>query len=491
MSNKKNSLKQIFYMVILTFGTQICLLIINSILASQFGVSVEMDALALSNSISIFIYSFIGAGVTTILIPKLVDTSNHKAVNTFVTILYSLAFMVLLVVVLLRKPIIALVSGIDESYFLEVASILLPIILLSQYANSFLGFSNAVLQYKGNFNYPKVTTLITSLLLMILLLFYSHFNIYLYAAFTLATVVLNVGLQFYRVKKAGFYYKFSLNIKNEKFINIIKTFFPIILSTGLYQLSMVIGTAIATRLGEGQSSILNYSNSVTSMLNMLLLANIMAYLYPTLARSIELKNSQFKLFDYFLFLNVILSIIVVLFTVVGKEGITLLYERGSFSASATEIVYNCSLIIIIAFPINGMRDLIYRYFYVKGDTLTPFKNSITVSLLNIIMSLILSNFFGVYGIVLGTMITSYISLLMIIIKFIKKYGFKYNKRSFFAENSKVLIITMVSILIVGYIKKYLAVQSEVLNIMFYVPISLFIFITLLYLLKSKVFRINF
>lgn len=138
-----------------------------------------------------------------------------------------------------------------------------------------------------------------------------------------------------------------------------------------------------------------------------------------------------------------------------------------------------------------MRDLIYRYFYVKGDTLTPFKNSITVSLLNIIMSLILSNFFGVYGIVLGTMITSYISLLMIIIKFIKKYGFKYNKRSFFAENSKVLIITMVSILIVGYIKKYLAVQSEVLNIMFYVPISLFIFITLLYLLKSKVFRINF
>ncbi|MGG0848186.1 murein biosynthesis integral membrane protein MurJ [Peribacillus simplex] len=490
MSNNKKSIKQLLLMIGLTFGTQFCLLITTSILASKFGVGVEMDALTLSNSISIFIYSFIGAGVTTILIPNLIDEVNKEAVNTFLTVLYSVAFIVLLVLIIFKYPIITLVSGEKNSIFVEIASTLLPIILLSQFVNSFLGFSNAVLQNKGKFNYPKLTTLITSMLLMFLLMFYNHLTLYSYAFFTLVTVLLNVILQLLQVKRVGFQYRFSLKIKDERFIKIIHTFFPIILSTGLYQFSLVIGTTIATRLGEGQSSILNYSNSITSMLNMLLLANIMAFLYPTLARSIKSQNPHIKLFDYFLFLNAILSIIVVIFIIVGKEGITLLYERGNFSSTATEIVYKCSLIYILALPINGMRDLIYRYFYVNSDTYTPFLNSIIISILNIIVSMILSTFIGIYGIVLGTMLTSYLSLTMILIKFKKTFGFNYNKRVFVIENLKILIITLLSIMLAALLKNYFALQSEVFSLFIYIPIIILIFGCLLLLTKSRVFHIN-
>ncbi|PJN89266.1 murein biosynthesis integral membrane protein MurJ [Bacillus sp. mrc49] len=490
MRNNRRSIKQLLLMIGLTFGTQFCLLITTSILASKFGVGVEMDALTLSNSISIFIYSFIGAGVTTILIPNLIDEDNKEAVNTFLTVLYSLAFTVLLILILFKYPIITLVSGGGNSNFVEIAARLLPIILLSQFINSFLGFSNAVLQNKGRFNYPKLTTLITSMLLMFLLMFYNHITLYTYAIFTLITVLFNVILQLLQVKRVGFQYRFSLKLKDKRFVKIIHTFFPIILSTGLYQFSLVIGTTIATRLGEGQSSILNYSNSITSMLNMLLLANIMAFLYPTLARSIKSQNPHTKLFDYFIFLNAILSVIVVMFIIVGKEGITLLYERGNFSSSSTEIVYKCSLIYILALPINGMRDLIYRYFYVNSDTYTPFLNSIVVSILNIIISIILSNFIGIYGIVIGTMLTSYLSLLLILIKFKKNFGFNYNKRSFIIENLKILMITFSSIMLAALLKNYFAVQSEVFSLFIFVPIIILIFCCLLFLTKSKVFNIN-
>ena len=66
----------------------------------------------------------------------------------------------------------------------------------------------------------------------------------------------------------------------------------------------------------------------------------------------------------------------------------------------------CTLIYVRGLPINAFRDLIYRYFYAKGDTLTPFRNSLLISFLNIVISIILARFIGIYGIVLGTVITS-------------------------------------------------------------------------------------
>src|SRR5690606_11724578 len=115
---------------------------------------------------------------------------------------------------------------------------------------------------------------------------------------------------------------------------------------------------------------------------------------------------QKSLFDYILFLNAVLCLIVTLFIIAGREGISLLYERGEFTQENTYIVYLCAIIYAISLPVNGIRDLIYKYFYINKDTTSPFINSIIISLLNLSISLILSYFFGLYGVVLGTVIAS-------------------------------------------------------------------------------------
>lgn len=74
------------------------------------------------------------------------------------------------------------------------------------------------------------------------------------------------------------------------------------------------------------------------------------------------------------------------------------------------MVYICTLIYIFGLPINAFRDLIYRYFYARGDTLTPFRNSLLISFFNIIISVILARFIDIYGIVLGTVIIFYMFL---------------------------------------------------------------------------------
>lgn len=65
--------KQLLLMMALTIATQVVMLLKVSTVASSFGTSIEMDAFNFANNIGNFIYSFIGAGVTTVLIPNLVN----------------------------------------------------------------------------------------------------------------------------------------------------------------------------------------------------------------------------------------------------------------------------------------------------------------------------------------------------------------------------------------------------------------------------------
>src|SRR5690606_28280281 len=128
----------------------------------------------------------------------------------------------------------------------------------------------------------------------------------------------------------------------------------------------------------------------------------------------------------------------VLFYSIGREGISILFERGEFTSENTTKVFLVSLILSISLPSNGLRDLMYRYFYINKDTYTPFKNSIVVSLINITLSIILSIFIGLPGVVLGTVLASFLSLVFISIKFKNKFQIHFNINTFIFENGKII-----------------------------------------------------
>lgn len=487
-SNKK-AFVQLGTMILLTIIIQGVNLLKLSVTASSFGIGIQMDAFNFSNSIGTFIFSFIGTGITTILIPNFIKNTKKETVNTFITVLYLFAFIIFLLVYLNRLEIIRLFSN-EDTNFIIIANNVMLITLITQFIDSFSGVTNAVFQCQGKFNFPKFINLFTMILLVVLINFIPNLNIYKFATYILITVIINLIIQVILSVKGGFRYNFKLDIKNPDFIIMLKSFGPTVLSTGLYQISIITDTMISATLGTGQISILSYSNSIIGMVTTLLLGNIMIYFYPKIAKSILEEKDHKKLFDFFILINAIMCLIVVGFFVVGKDGIRILYERGKFTSSVTDIVFKCSLIYIIGLPINAMRDLIYRYFYAKGDTMTPFKNSIIISILNIVFSLILSRFIGVYGIILGTVITSYISLGMILYRFKIKYSIQYNVKNLILENFKIVFTTCISILIITFLIKLLPDIGILLRIICYGITSIVMFSVILYKLKSKVFKVK-
>lgn len=488
MNLKKNNSIKLILMIGITLITQVFILIRVSVIASKFGVSMELDAFNFANSIGTLVFSFITTGVTTILIPNLGVKEKEKAVNSFITILYALATGILFVGIIFRSSIVKFFSENNNEQFIGIATKVLIIILLAQYIASFIGLSNAVLQYQNKFNRSKIIILITNILIVIMLLMKKNLNVYDYAKIILVTSIFNIFMQFIFMYLSGFKMKIAMDIKDETLKIMLKSFVPIILSTGLYQISLMIDTSIASGLGEGKISTLNYASNVTSMINMLLIMNITSFLYPKIAKNIKKENSQEELSNYIILINAILTLVVIGVFIVGKEGLEILYMRGEFTQSNIELVYLCTIGYIVAVPISAIRDILYKYFYANNDTKTPFKNSFLISILNIIISVILARYIGILGVVLGTTVTSILSCIFISFKFKKQFGYNFNKQIFVYDNIKIMIAAIITLILSIVLRSNIDLGNNFLNICIFGSSIIVIYTALLYCLKSRIFK---
>lgn len=476
-------------MVLLTIITQFFILIKNAIVASYFGISAELDAFNLANRISTFIYSFIGAGISTVIIPYLRDVINKKSINIFISVIYSFGFLLLIFMLFFREEIIIVAGGSNNSHLISISTNILIFTALTGFLNSIIQLTKALLEFHDKFNTEKIIVLSANILIVIMLLAGKN-NIYYYAFVVFFATILNLVFHVIFVKKTNFQFNLNYNLKDQGFREMMNLFFPTMLSTGVYQISLLIDTLIAARLPIGSISTLNYANAVISMINLLLLGNITSFVYPKLVKKANNKERQLSLRNYILLVNVLMSLLVLLFFSSGQQGISILFERGEFTSENTTAVFLVALILTLSLPTNAIRDLLYRYFYMNKDTFTPFTNSVMISVTNIVLSILLSIYFGLYGVVIGTVLSSYLSLLFIGIRFKKKFPVYFKKRTFFIENSKIIMISALSIIVSMVFKYFINIESTLFGLIIYSLFSLMIFIILLKIFKSKIFSIK-
>lgn len=489
---KENNMYILFLMILLSFIAQIISLVKGATIASKFGATNEMDAFNFTQSISNFIFSFVSTGITTVLIPAYIAKTSKKTIDSFITVIYGGALGLIIIISLFQKSIIHFFSH-GSVVFYEVAVSVLLLNLITNFLSSLTGVTNAFLQCKERFILPKILNVFSTLVTVLMVLNISDINIYIYSIILLISTAISSVIQIFCAMKEGFRYSPALKMKDKGLKKLVIVFLPTVFSTGLYQISLLTDSLVSSKLGEGQLSILNYSNNIVSMVNVLIITNLITYIYPKIANDIlinDIVESQKKFFDYITIFFSIICLIVVVFLSVGKEGIMLLYERGKFTSNLTDKVYLCTCLYMLGMPINVSRDLIYRYFYAHGDTKSTLKNSMVISILNIVISLLLSKIIGVYGIIFGTVITSILSLCMIMIRFIKKFGFYADKYAIFKETLKIAVICVVSAGIVFQVKSKWNLTNAYVGVVAYGGLSVIAYLLLSIIFKSKVFRIR-
>ena len=453
-------------MIGITCLAQVVTLMKSSVVAGIFGTGIEMDAYNFSNSIVSFLFGFVSSSITTIVIPCYVHKKNRNNVDTFITVLYGCMLIIAVFITLFRYPLIEIFSS-REVEFVDISSYVLVILLFANYFFSITNITAAYFQCNGKYNTPKIINLFSSAIVVAMLLIKKNISIEQYTLIIAFGLCSNFLIDAIFAIKDGWRFKPCFQIENLEVIGMFKLFLPIVCSSGVYKLSLMVDTIIASRLDIGKLTVLNYSNQVANMINTILIGNLLLYSYPKIVAKIKENDNQKTFWNQVGLFHWIVCLIISGFISVGQEGITVLFQHGKFDSDASMAVFVGSLIYIVGQQINIVRDLIYRYFYAKGDTKTPAANSVLVSIANIVLSIILVHTIGFYGIVFGTVGASFLSLVVIINNFQKKIGLDVSLIGIIRSLSKNVAVMIITVVVIVLSKMYWPISNQFFAILFY------------------------
>lgn len=491
MKSNRKAFIQLFLMLLLTFAAQLITLLKASKTAAAFGVGADMDVYNFINSIATFLFSFLGAGVATVLIPAFAQKNvKPNAINSFITILYGFAFVILSIFVLFRQLFFHTFTNYTGEYF-TLACSLMAIIMLSQYSNSVNNIFISYLQCKNRFNVPKLIGILTTGAVTIAVFVASNLTVRSYACYTLLFLFMETLLLGIYAVYNGFRYRPKLQIRNTEFCNLVRIFLPTLWGSGVYQVTLLTDSLISSALGTGNLSILTYSNTISGMLNTIICTNVVSYAYPKIAMEKDDVACKRKLFQYLDFFAFLMCALLIAFFAGGRDAIRILFERGEFTAHATNAVFLCVLIYLIGYPFNIMRDVMYRYFYSKGNTRSTFYNGLSASILNVVISIILSRYIGLYGIVCGTTITAVFSFISILIRFKREYSFSGNFWPYLREMGKLAVATAVGWIVCVLLRACIHLNSSLIVSVIAAGIALTVYIAVLLIMRSKFYKVEF
>ena len=494
MSDKKPSNKTAYarlsFMLVLTLATQAVTIFKSSRVAALFGTSVEMDAFNFINSVSGFVFSFMGAGVCTVLIPYMArERQPQRSINGFLTALYAVSILLMAVFAALCRPVLNAV-GVYTGEFVDIASSLALIILLGQFMNTINSVSGAYLQCRNSFNLPKALTLGVTLGMTAIVYLYRGLDIYSYALFSFLLLLLEMAIQYGCAVRKGFHFHPTLPRKDSELKQMFRIFLPTVFGSGVYQITLMTDSVLSSGMGTGSISILGYANTISGMINTVVAGNIMTYLYPKIAAEIHTENGKKKIFQYMNLFAALMFTIVVLFIAAGYDAVRILFERGAFTSESTRGVFLCVLLYVMGAPISIMRDVVYRFFYANGNTKGTFYNGLFASLMNIALSVALARVIGLYGIVLGTTLTAVFSFASILARMKKTYGFDGNFRPFAVDLLKTLAAAAAAAAICLLLKCCLRMLPSLLASLICAAAGTAVFILVLLITKSRVFQVE-
>ena len=479
-------------MLVLSVATQCVALLKSTVTASAFGASMEMDAYNFSNNIILFLFSFLSSGITAVVIPAYVQKRPGEVTDSFLTFLYLLVFGGTGLIYLFREPLIDLLSNRDAAFRQAAADVMLYTIII-QGVTGILAVTTAYYQCANRYNTPKLILLGCNCLAVVLILLDKNLTIPRYLWFLSLAALINLVLDVGIAIKCGFRYRPAFRFRSPGFRQLLAVFLPCVFSTGVYRIHALVDSLLAASLGEGRLTVLSYANMVVSLVNTIIIGNLTVYAFPKIVARMEDRDEragQKALWDYSTLFQLAVCLLIAGFFAVGQEGIDLLFLHGKFSRDASRMVYIGSCIYLLGQENNIIRDLVYRYFFGKGNTKATFRNSIVVSCANLVFSLVLVQFLGLYGIILGTVLAGLLSLVMILGKMKKYYGLFPEFRGFLGQYLLSNLIMAVSILAVLALKKILPVLPGPAAIGLYGAATLGIFLLTAFLFRSKALQVR-
>ena len=415
--------------------------------------------------------------------------------DVFSSLLLILLFIVTIVEIFTPYLVYMIAPGFIEDQIkfnltVELTRITFPFLLFVSLSSFFAGILNSNNKFAAAAAAPVILNIV-----LITSLTYSYMQGLDYAkqlsyGVTLAGII-QLFFLIYVTKK--FYQpnlNFSLNFSN-KVRFFFKKLLPSILSSGVTQINILVGTIIAS-FQTGAVSYLYYADRVYQINLAIAGIAVGTVSLPALSKAFKTKNIkkisniQNKSFELSLLFSIPASFGLIL---ASNEIVNALFGYGSFSAKDIKMTAYALTFFGYGVPAFALIKILSNFFFARDNTKTPFYISLFIVFLNILISVSFFNKIGFIIIPIATSISTWVGVLI--------YIYLLNiKKILLLENylmvnfMKILISTIImSIILVFFLDKYSTYLDYNYNYKAIYLISIFSFVGIFYLLSCYLFGI--
>lgn len=454
--------KIIFGVIGLTFLAKIFGFMREILLSYYFGATGISDAYLISQTIPGTIFQFVGTGLTTCFIPVFLRTKAQKGKiaadklsNTVISIVMVFSAVVIIGVWMFTKQIIGLFAAGFEGETLEYAIVFTRISTLSLFLSTMIYVFTSYLQANHSFWIVAFAAIPNSIVVMLSIVLAAKVNVVLLSVGSVCAIAVQLMVMYPALHKLKFRLKPSLEWKNENVLEVFKLMLPVIMGVSVNQINTLVDRTIASTISVGAISALMYADSLIQFVQGAFSQTIATVYYPTVTQMAEERQLE-KLKEYIRqeinTLILLLCPITVGILLLSEDIISILYGRGAFSDTAvsmTSISLSCYALGIIG---SGVREVLSRVFYAFQDTKTPMRNATIGLVMNIVLNLILSRFFGIGGLAFATALSSTLIAVLLWVRLRKKLG-NFEDKKVWTDFYKILLSSIVMALGVILLKK--------------------------------------
>lgn len=412
--SRQNMSQAIMMITILTLTSKAMGFVRDIIVAYFFGTGRVMDSYLASQSPLGLINGIITGTIVSAFIPLFIRITKNKntteAKHFSATIFYSTTLMLAGVVVLVVIFAPQVTSLFFPGFGKDDHDMTVNFIRWMSFATvigAMLSFVNGLLQSEKKFlAYPLVGLSFDFIVIGTLFVTKHLGAISLALAWTLPPTFIFIVLGFAERKFLN-PFKVKRGITETK--DLYKMIWPLFFSSALGMLNTIIDRTFASTLEIGAISSLSYANRITSSATGVLGTPVTQVTYPSVAsraaendmRGLTITTKRaMKLLAFFL--------IPVTFAILplSKQIITLLFQRGSFTAESTMLTYPPMIAFSLSLFTGAFGSVLVQIYYSFKNTKTPMIFGMMGLLINIGLNFVFISHLKQTGLALSTSISS-------------------------------------------------------------------------------------
>jgi putative peptidoglycan lipid II flippase len=390
--------------------------------ASYFGVKGPMSAFTIAFQVPNLVRSlFADQAIQAALVPIFTEDLEHGRAREAFRLTSTLIFLFALILgalvglfILVAPTVMHLFApGFEgEIYDLTVAlsRILFPILLLLGISGLVVGILNSYERFAVFALAPLAWNIvIIAVLVGLAPAFPEEDQIYAYAIGVVAGTVVQLGILCWDLRNTPFRLQFEFDWRSPRVVRVLLLMLPVTISLGLINVNLVINSLVGTLVSDRAPAAIDKAFRIYMLPQGMFSVALTTVIFPTLSRFAARRaydDLRATMANGMRQIVLLLLPATAAILVLSEPMVELIYQRGEFDASQTELVATALFWFAFSLPFNGLFLLLTRTFFSLQRPWVP----TAIAGLNLVITagaaFALYEPFGIGGIVAATAIAT-------------------------------------------------------------------------------------